>query len=116
MNDITADGIVWQAEQLGELKSAVLEATPNAVAIADREGIVVWVNPAFRQLTGYNVGNALTTIFSPDNPTDLLQSIRAGGCESDGWSGECFIRRRDGTGFPAFLNVRPIKDKEGRFT
>jgi hypothetical protein len=32
INDSTSDGIGGQSDQLGELKSAVLEATPNAVA------------------------------------------------------------------------------------
>jgi PAS domain-containing protein len=75
MNDSTTDGIGGQSDQLGQLKSAVLEATPNAVAITNREGIIVWVNPAFRQLTGYNIGTRLGTILSPDNPVAVLKAV-----------------------------------------
>jgi hypothetical protein len=42
MNDSTTGGVGSQSDQLGELKSAVL-ASPNAVAITNREGIIVWV-------------------------------------------------------------------------
>ena len=34
-----------QGTQLSELKSAALESVANAIAITDREGIIVWVNP-----------------------------------------------------------------------
>jgi hypothetical protein len=35
------DGVGGQGEQLSELKAAALEAAANAIAITDREGIIV---------------------------------------------------------------------------
>ena len=236
------DGVRSQDEQLNELKSAALEAAANAIAITDREGIIVWVNPSFHRLTSYSseevigqsirllksgqhpasfykklwdtilsgekwqghivnrrkddslydedmtiapvrngngeithfiavkqdttdqsraeerasmlvqavqnsldmigiadlagaftfvnevvlkmtgrqpeelIGKHFGTLFSPDNPASVLEGIGTKGFESEGWNGDCIIRRRDGTDFTLFLNVGPIKDKEGRVT
>ena len=115
MSDTTG-GSGGENERMSELKSAVLEATPNSVAITDREGVIVWANAAFRRLTGYASGNGFSAIFSPDNPAGVTENLSAINLENEGWDGECSIRRKDGTDLPVFLHVRPLKDKEGRTT
>ncbi|MEQ1728434.1 MAG: PAS domain S-box protein, partial [Vicinamibacterales bacterium] len=41
------------ADELRRLQSAALNAAGDAIVITDRAGVIVWVNPAFTQLTGY---------------------------------------------------------------
>src|SRR5690242_21124484 len=43
-----------QANRLLKLQSAALEAAANSIAIADRNGHILWTNPAFSKLSGYS--------------------------------------------------------------
>ena len=47
-----------QAEERLHLQGAALEAAANAIVIADREGRILWVNPAFARNTGYALDEA----------------------------------------------------------
>ena len=42
-----------QAETRLHLQSAALNAAANAMVIAERDGMIAWINPAFTELTGY---------------------------------------------------------------
>src|ERR1035437_8281763 len=44
-----------RAEEAERLQSAALTAAANAILIANRDGTIVWVNPAFTTLTGYTL-------------------------------------------------------------
>lgn len=41
------------------LQGAALDSAANAVVITDREGRIIWVNPAFTRLTGYTAAEAI---------------------------------------------------------
>ncbi|MFQ5341561.1 MAG: PAS domain-containing protein, partial [Anaerolineae bacterium] len=43
-----------QAEEQLRLQIAALEAAANAIMITNRDGTIMWVNPAFTRLTGYS--------------------------------------------------------------
>ena len=47
------------ASELQRLQSAALNAAADAIVIADRAGVIEWVNPAFTRLTGYTAEEAL---------------------------------------------------------
>src|SRR6185503_12114969 len=51
------------------LQSAALNAAANATVITDRQGTIVWLNPAFTSLTGYGALEAIG-----HNPRELLKS------------------------------------------
>ena len=82
------DGVRSQDEQLNELKSAALEAAANAIAITDREGIIVWVNPAFHQLTGYSngevIGQSIRLLKSGQHPASFSPERSGKGISSIG--------------------------------
>lgn len=42
-----------RVERLLALQTAARDASDNAILIADREGTIVWANPAFQRVTGY---------------------------------------------------------------
>ena len=44
-----------QVEQQVRLQAAALEAAAVGIVITDRDGNILWVNPAFTALSGYNL-------------------------------------------------------------
>ena len=54
--DVTA---LKRAEQRRDLLATALDLAPSAIFITDAEGQIVYANPAFEQLTGYAVPEAL---------------------------------------------------------
>ncbi len=99
------------------LQLAGLEAAANAIVITDREGRVVWVNPAFTTLTGYAredvVGQTPRLLQSGQHPPgfyeDFWRTITSGAV----WSGELQNRRKDGTIYPEEMTVTPVRGADG---
>lgn len=101
-----------------ELLSAAVRATANAIVITDVHGKIVWVNPAFTELTGYTLAEAIGR-----NPRllkaglnqepfyrELWQTIKAGQV----WqTDEIVNRRKDGTLYTEQMTITPVADESG---
>jgi PAS domain S-box-containing protein len=108
------------AERL-RLQLAALNATANAIVIADVTGVIRWANPAFSVLTGFPVSFA-----AGRRPNELLKSgvhdrafyqdmwstILAG----DIWRGEVVNKRRDGTRYTEEMTITPVRSAAGAIT
>jgi PAS domain S-box-containing protein len=112
----------WADQQASQsLQGAALTAAANAIAITDRDGSIVWVNPAFAALTGYSFAEALGK-----NPRDLLQSgqqedtvyrtlwetVLAGRV----WHGNLVNRRKDGSLYHEEETITPVFGTNGKIT
>jgi len=109
------------ADELRRLQSGALDAAVDAIVITDRAGVIEWVNPAFTQLTGYALEEAVGK-----NPRDLSKSgkhppaffadfwatILAGRT----WHGELINRRKDGSLYTESQTVTPITNRSGTIT
>jgi len=104
-------------ERVLRLQAAALDATANGVVIANQDGTIEWVNPAFTRLTGYTAEEAVGR-----NPRflrsgaqdaafyrDLWTTIKAGGT----WRGELTNRRKDGSLYPEEMHITPVRDRSG---
>jgi PAS domain S-box-containing protein len=83
------------------LKDIVFDTSIAANSIADNEGIITHVNPAFLRLWGYEnegeaLGNPVVSFFV--NPDDLGQVMEALG-KTGMWEGEFLAQHRDGSTF-----------------
>jgi len=113
--DITAHK---QAEARLLLQSVALEAAANAIMITDDAGIIQWVNPAFTQLTGYNLAEVVgrdTRLLksgkqAPSFYTELWNTITDGNV----WHGELINRHRDGHLYVEEQTITPVRDANGR--
>ncbi|HSD37170.1 MAG TPA: PAS domain S-box protein [Rhodocyclaceae bacterium] len=115
--DVTARRV---EEDKLNLTSMVFESSNLAMAITDAKGIMLSVNSAFTQLTGYSQEEA-----HGQNPR-ILQSGRHGPefykdmwhsvTTTDHWHGDIWDRRKDGSIYPKFLSITAIRDKDGRIT
>jgi two-component system, cell cycle sensor histidine kinase and response regulator CckA len=109
------------AEARNALQAAALNATADAIAITDRDGVFQWVNPAFSALTLYPAREALGK-----NPRDLIKSNRQGRefyermwntlLAGEVWSGELINRRKDGTEYTEEQTITPVTDAHGEIT
>lgn len=94
--------------------AAVLGGLGEAVVITDVDGVIVFVNLAAIQVSGYSrdelVGTSPRVLRSGMQPEqvyrDLWQTIRAGST----WSGQLVNRRKDGSLWTEAATIAPIRD------
>jgi diguanylate cyclase (GGDEF)-like protein/PAS domain S-box-containing protein len=112
-----------QAELLIRMQSDALYSSTNGVAIADAAAPdlpLIYVNPAFEEITGYPaselLGRNCRFLQGEDRDQPELAEIRA--CLKEGRAGKATLRnyRKDGTLFWNRLHISPIFDKEGKLT
>jgi PAS domain S-box-containing protein len=101
-----------QAEELARLQGAALEAAANAVVICDISGCVLWVNPAFTQLTGQAASKVLGQDIRTLSPyrectpewDEIWSEIQRGGV----WQGRVECLRADGQWYLEENTVTPV--------
>ncbi len=106
-----------RSENSLRLQTAALEAAANGVAITDPKGTILWVNPAFTQLTGYSAAEAMgqnpRLLKSGQQPEsyykELWQTISTGHV----WKGELVNRRKDGQLYDEEMTITPVRDRTG---
>ncbi|HSB89061.1 MAG TPA: PAS domain-containing sensor histidine kinase, partial [Anaerolineales bacterium] len=109
---VARQGVVAGQSEMRQYASLV-HASADLAFICDRSGRLRLYNPAF--------AGALGAPAKPSQPVSLTEFL-AGTPSIDnilltsataGWSGEVFLRRRDGTSFPALLTLRPVENPQG---
>lgn len=97
--------------------STALEQAAEAVFITETDGTILYVNPAFEQISGYSQEEAmertLQSLLSeqPDSTLvlDIWQTIRAG----DVWQGRLVNEKWDGTQYTADVTITPVRNPAG---
>ena len=100
------------------LEALLLDQVDAAVVVTDLDGVVVRWNPAAERLYGWSEAEALgrhvldlVTAGEERAPAEaILQDLRAGGS----WSGELWLRRKDGSRVAARVRDRPLRSPDGR--
>ena len=103
-------------EEKRELAMAIEQAS-EAVLITDRDGHIIYVNPAFTTITGYSseeVQGKTPGLLKSDQQSekfyrDFWATIRRG----DVWKGRVFNKKKDGTVYPEELTVSPVRNQSG---
>jgi PAS domain S-box-containing protein len=98
------------------LTTAIEQAAESAV-ITDAQGIVLYVNPAFEQITGYNwdeaVGQSMRILKSGKHDAafyrELWTTISAAGV----WHGRIVNKKKDGTLYTVDTTISPVRDENG---
>jgi PAS domain S-box-containing protein len=89
------------------------------VTIANRNGEIEYVNPAFSRITGFSSEEALgktPSLFRAEKYRDLAHEIREAIHQGKTWQGKITERRKDGSTYPATLTLSPIRDEDGIIT
>ncbi|MFJ2485122.1 phosphodiesterase DibA [Pseudomonas sp. NPDC087639] len=96
--------------------AAVFDCTREGVLVTDRRGLIVHVNRAFIEITGYQrdevLGQQPSLFKSGHHPPGFYQAMFAT-LESQGeWSGEIWNRRKSGEIYPQWQTIRVIHDDQ----
>ncbi len=109
-----------RAEERLRLQSAALEAAANAVVITNREGRIVWVNPAFSSLTGYaseeTLGQTPRLLKSGKHDQSFYENLWGTILSGQVWRGKVVNRRKDGSLFTEEQTVTPVRDSQGQIS
>ncbi len=94
----------------------VLDQGPNAIVVADLQGIVRYVNGRFTALSGYareeTVGRALEELY-PKEAAGILHEMRDRISDGGEWHGELPALTRSGGQYWELASVTPILDRQG---
>jgi diguanylate cyclase (GGDEF)-like protein/PAS domain S-box-containing protein len=92
-----------------EMAGSVFANTLDGIMIADVNGTIVSVNPAFTQITGYAaaeaVGQRLSLLSSTSNDTGFAAAMAQDLAQHKRWEGESWARRQDGSVFRQWQRV-----------
>jgi diguanylate cyclase (GGDEF)-like protein/PAS domain S-box-containing protein len=110
-----------QQHSLFKLHDAALAAAANAIVIADRQAIVQWANPAFSQLTGYSLEEAVGThirdlVQSGEQEPEFYEKLWSTILAGKVWQGEIVNRRKVGTHYPEEMTITPVRIGGGEIT
>jgi len=94
-----------------------IEQSMEEVIIADTDGNIQYVNPAFERITGFRlseaIGRKLSHILQIENSSDLYQHILGTIRKGSVWSGRIVSRARDGDEYVTYGVISPLFDTDG---
>jgi diguanylate cyclase (GGDEF)-like protein/PAS domain S-box-containing protein len=117
--------LVRQTEDQSRCRSSEMERlallgaiheTSDAVVIADAQGLIRYVNPAFTRMTGYDAEEVLG-----QNPTrstfgldaSVHKHVRETVVTGNTWHGQAVNYRKDGAAYTEEITVMPARDSDG---
>ena len=104
----------WAAAEL-RMKDSAIESSINAIAFADLDGNLIYVNESFLSIWGYESEEVVlgepTTAFwqAPSKFSEVLGILRNTG----EWAGELIAKRKDGSLFTAQVSANMVLDAKG---
>jgi len=100
------------------LFKTALNSVANGIVITDTHAHIQWVNPAFTQLTGFSLEEALghnpgELLKSGKHDTAFYQNMWETILSGQTWHGETVNRRKNGSLYDEALIITPVTDKDG---
>jgi diguanylate cyclase (GGDEF)-like protein/PAS domain S-box-containing protein len=96
----------------------VFESTHEALLITNLQDIILAVNPAFTQITGYLssevIGKNRNLLHSGRHAEEFFEEQRRELARSGRWQGEVWNRRKNGETYPEWQTISKVTDGEGR--
>ena len=126
LDDSSVGGIVVNFRDITEqkkindrlwLQGSSLEAAANAIVIADRDGHIINVNPAFEKLTGYTfaeaVGKNPKFLKSGEQDQSFYENLWNTILNGKVWHSELVNKKKDGTKYTEEMTITPLVDEGG---
>ncbi|MCW8890348.1 MAG: EAL domain-containing protein [Sedimenticola sp.] len=99
------------------LAASVFNGTTEGIAITDARGILLQVNKAFTEITGFEseevLGKTPRLLRSDYHDEAFYQSFWSDLTTKGYWQGEIWNRRKDGEAHPVWQNISAIRDEMG---
>ncbi|GAB5343334.1 phosphodiesterase DibA [Pseudomonas sp. TH04] len=98
--------------------AAVFDCTREGVLVTDAQGLIVHVNRAFMEITGYQqedvMGERPSLFKSGRHSSNFYQQMFQTLEDKGEWSGEIWNRRKSGEIYPQWQTIRVIHDDQGQ--
>ena len=111
-----AEQLRLDAEQL-RIAATAFE-TNESLLITDAKGIILRVNYAFTEVTGYTpdeaIGQTPGLLKSGKHGDDFYRNMWKAIKQTGKWEGEIWDRRKNGEIYPAWLTISSVKGEDGR--
>ncbi|WP_432742616.1 EAL domain-containing protein [Methylobacter sp. G7] len=105
-------------EEKLKLANLVYQAIGEAIMVADADNRIVTVNPAFTELTGYSLQEAIgqsTTLLKSGHQNEAFYQIMWHTLETTGhWQGEIWNRRKNGETYLEWLTINTVYDDQNK--
>jgi MFS transporter, NNP family, nitrate/nitrite transporter len=99
------------------LAKNIIDHTIEGVMITDVKGNIEQVNPAFTTVTGYTpeeiIGKNPRILRSGEHEEDFYKDMWKAIKENGFWQGEIWNKKKNGTVYPEWLTISPVKNEAG---
>ena len=94
-----------------------VDQSAEAIVITDREGTILYVNPAFERISGYSreeaVGKIPRILRSGNQDKSLYREVWGALERGEVWTGHLNNRRKDGSLYEEDATISPVRDSSG---
>ncbi|MFB1488591.1 MULTISPECIES: EAL domain-containing protein [unclassified Thiocapsa] len=116
-----ARDVTEQKETREQLRvAAIAFEAQEGMVVADAAGVILRVNGAFTQITGYSaeeaVGQTPRLLKSGRQDAEFYRAMWTSILETGSWQGEVWNRRKGGEIYPEWLTVTAVPGPDGRIT
>ncbi|MEW5958880.1 MAG: PAS domain S-box protein, partial [Chloroflexota bacterium] len=106
-----------QLDQQRRLLSIAIEQTADNIILTDTKGTIVYVNPAFEQLSGYDstevVGQSVNLLKSGQHDPAFYQKMWTTILAGQVWHGRFVNQQKDGAFYTVDASISPVRDESG---
>ncbi len=92
----------------------------DAMMVTDANSVILQVNRAFTEITGYTaeeaVGKTPSLLESGRHDADFYRAMWETIRRTGGWQGEVWDRRKNGEVYPKWISISALKDPDGAVT
>lgn len=107
------------AEQELRIAATAFESREGLI-ITDANGVILRVNQAFEDLTGYGAKEAIgrnpSLLRSDRQGNDFFRDMWTAIASAGHWQGEIWNRRKNGEEFPEWLSITAVRNAQGEIT
>jgi len=105
-----------RAEEGMRVKDSAIESSINAIALADLEGNLIYVNSSFLQLWGYDSDKEVLSKPAVEFWQEAEEAAEIIGAlyKKGSWRGELVALKKDGSAFDAQLSGSVVRDEDGK--
>ncbi len=101
-----------------ELLATAIEQSAETIVVTDPEGRIVYANPAFEEVSGYTVAEAIgrnpRLLKSGVHDEAFFRALWITISSGRTWSGRVVNRRKDGKLYTEDATISPVRDRAGR--
>ncbi len=106
-----------QSAQQLKLASSVFNHASEGIIITNEDGVMISVNPAFSQITGFSreeaIGKKPKILSSGRHGQDFYRAMWESIKQTGSWQGEIWNRHKDGTIYPEALSINSVQKVDG---